>query len=180
MQKRNIIDSQLFQIMVQRLCQQLIENHNDFSDSVILGLQPRGSFFAQRVQKELKALIGIEVPLGKLDISFYRDDYRRRQVTAGSFEMSVPFIIEDKKVILVDDVLFTGRTVRAAMEAMIAFGRPCQVELMVLIDRKYSRELPIYADYVGRYVTSLPTENVLVELKEQGAKDDNVWLSKKK
>lgn len=180
MQKRNIIDSQLFQIMVQRLCQQLIENHHDFSNTVILGLQPRGSFFAQRVQKELKTLTGVEVPLGKLDISFYRDDYRRRQVTAGSFEMSVPFIIEDKKVVLVDDVLFTGRTVRAAMEAMIAFGRPCQVELMVLIDRKYSRELPISADYVGRYVTSLPTENVLVELKEQGAKDDNVWLSKKK
>ncbi len=180
MQKRNIIDSQLLQITVKRLCQQLIENHDDFSNSVILGLQPRGVFLAERIQKELKSLIKKDVPLGKLDISFYRDDYRRREVTAGAFEMNVPFIIEGKKVILVDDVLYTGRTVRSAMEAMIAFGRPSKVELLVLINRKYTRELPIFADYIGKSVTSLNTEKVIVELKEQGAKDDNVWLSKKK
>lgn len=179
MNKRNIITNELLQIIINRLCQQLIENHDDFANSVILGLQPRGVFLADRIQKTLAESIGRLIPLGQLDITFHRDDYKRREITPA-YTMNVPFIIEGKKVILVDDVLWTGRTVRAAMEAMIAFGRPQKVELLVLIDRKYSRELPIEPDYTGKKVNSLYSEKVLVELKEQGAKEDNVWLIKKK
>ncbi len=179
MQKRNIINNELLQIIINRLCQQLIENHDDFTNSVILGLQPRGVFLADRIQKTLAVSIGRLIPIGQLDITFHRDDYKRREITPAH-TMHVPFIIEGKNVILVDDVLWTGRTVRAAMEAMMAFGRPQKVELLVLIDRKYSRELPIEPDYTGKKVNSLHSEKVLVELKEQGAKDDNVWLIKKK
>lgn len=178
MQKLNILDKQLLSITINRLCQQLIENHSNFENTVILGIQPRGVFLANRIQKQLSALLNKEIPLGKLDITFYRDDYKRREVMASSYAMDVPFIIEGKKVILIDDVLYTGRTIKAAMEAMTAFGRPEKVELLVLINRKYSRELPIYADYVGKSVNSLVSEKVVVQLQEQGGKEDNVWLIK--
>ena len=110
---------------------------------------------------------------------FHRDDFRRRQVTARANETRINFIIEGKKIVLVDDVLFTGRTIRAAMDAMIAFGRPATVELLVLIDRKYNRELPIAADYIGKVVNTLPTQRVLVELEAQGHKQNKIWLMNK-
>lgn len=178
MQKLNILDKQLLTITINRLCQQLIENHQDFENTVILGIQPRGVFLATRIQKQLNILLEKQIPLGKLDITFYRDDYKRREVMASSYAMNVPFIIENKKVILIDDVLYTGRTIKSAMEAMTAFGRPAKVELLVLINRKYSRELPIFADYIGKSVNSLVSETVLVQLEEQGGKEDNVWLIK--
>jgi len=178
MQKLNIIDKQLLTITINRLCQQLIENHQNFENTVILGIQPRGVFLATRIQKQLNELIGKNIPLGKLDITFYRDDFKRREVMASSYAMDVPFIIENKKVILIDDVLYTGRTIKSAMEAMAAFGRPAKVELLVLINRKYSRELPIFADYIGKSVNSLVSEKVIVDFQEQGAKEDNVWLLK--
>ena len=168
----------MLKITINRLCQQLIENHQDFENTVLLGIQPRGVFLATRIQKQLQVLTGNNVPLGKLDITFYRDDYKRREVMASSYAMDVPFIIENKKVVLIDDVLWTGRTIKAAMEAMTAFGRPEKVELLVLINRKYSRELPISADYVGKSVNSLVSEKVVVQFKEQGEKEDNVWLIK--
>lgn len=178
MQKLNILDKQLLKITINRLCQQLIENHQDFENTVILGIQPRGVFLAERIQKQLLSITGKNIPLGKLDITFYRDDYKRREVMASSYAMDVPFIIENKKVILIDDVLYTGRTIKAAMEAMTAFGRPAKVELLVLINRKYSRELPIFADYIGKSVNSLVSETVVVQFQEQGGKEDNVWLIK--
>jgi pyrimidine operon attenuation protein/uracil phosphoribosyltransferase len=178
MQKLNILDKQLLTITINRLCQQLIENHQDFENTVILGIQPRGVFLATRIQKQLTLQIGKEIPLGKLDITFYRDDFKRREVMASSYAMDVPFIIENKKVILIDDVLYTGRTIKSAMEAMTAFGRPAKVELLVLINRKYSRELPIFADYIGKSVNSLVSEKVVVQFQEQGGKEDNVWLLK--
>lgn len=179
MQKRILLDSELLHIVIERLCRQLIEVYDDFSDTVILGLQPRGIFLAERINKKLKEILQKEVPLGKLDISFYRDDYKRREIPEV-FEMDVPFIIENKNVILVDDVLYTGRSVRAALDAMVDFGRPKKVELLVLIDRKYTRELPINAQYVGKKVNSIQSEKVLVELKEQGHPNDFVWLLDRK
>lgn len=176
MQKRLILDSPLLEITVSRLCQQLIENHQDFSNTVIMGLQPRGVFLAQRIQSKLNTLLKKEVDLGILDITFYRDDFRRRDTPLEANTTSVPFIIENRNVVLIDDVLFTGRSVRAAMDAMIAFGRPSKVELLVLIDRRYSRDLPIQADYIGKYVNTLLSQRVLVEWKAQGAKNDNIWL----
>jgi len=172
MQKRLLLDRPLLEITVSRLCQELIENHQDFSNTVILGLQPRGVYLANRIHSKLTEILGREIDLGTLDITFYRDDFRRRDVPIEANTTSVPFIIENKKVILV----FTGRSVRAAMDAMIAYGRPEKVELLVLIDRRYSRDLPIQADYIGKKVNTILSQRVLVEWKDQGAKNDNIWL----
>ncbi|GAB3201703.1 pyrimidine operon attenuation protein/uracil phosphoribosyltransferase [Pontibacter aydingkolensis] len=176
MQKRIIVNHKLLEIMVMRLCHQLIENHGDFSDSVILGLQPRGIYVAQRIQKTLAAILGKQVPTGYLDTTFHRDDFRRRDTPLTANATKVDFLIEGKKVILVDDVLYTGRSVRAAMDAMIAYGRPANVELLVLIDRLYTRHLPIQPTYVGRHVNSLLSQRVLVEWQGQDTPEDNIWL----
>lgn len=179
MSKRLLLDNQLLQITISRLCEQLIENNDDLSDTVILGMQPRGIHLADRIKNQLSEKLNKQVPAGYLDVTFHRDDFRRREEPIRASKTDVPFLIEDKRVILVDDVLFTGRTVRAAMDAMIAFGRPRKVELLVLIDRKYSRDLPIEADYVGRHVNTILSQKVIVELKEQGNKEDKVWLVSK-
>jgi pyrimidine operon attenuation protein / uracil phosphoribosyltransferase len=176
MQKRLIVNHQLLDIMVMRLCHQLIENHGDFSNSVILGLQPRGIFVAERIKKTLSSILGKQIPTGYLDTTFYRDDFRRRDSPLTANATKVDFLIEDKKVILVDDVLYTGRSVRAAMDAMIAFGRPANVELLVLIDRLYTRHLPIQPTYVGRQVNSLQSQRVLVEWQGAETPEDNIWL----
>lgn len=179
MQKKLILDSDLLDLTISRLCQQLIENHNDFNDTVIMGMQPRGIFLAEIIHEKLKKETKKDIPLGYLDSTFYRDDFRRRQIPAKANETRVDFIIEGKKVVLVDDVLFTGRTIRAAMDAMIAFGRPATVELLVLIDRRRNRELPISADYVGKAVNTLASQRVLVELEAQGHKQNKIWLVNK-
>lgn len=177
MEKLIIIDHQLLQIIIERLCRQIIEKHDSFKHAVILGMQPRGVFLARRIHKRLEDLLQKEIPFGYLDTTFYRDDFRRKDIQLKANETKVPFAIEGKNVILVDDVLYTGRTVRAAMDAMIAFGRPQTVDLAVLIDRKYSRDLPIQANYVGKGVNCLTSEKVLVELTEQeGITQDNIWL----
>ena len=162
MQKRLIVNHQLLEIMVLRLCHQLIESHGDFSDSVILGLQPRGKFVAQRIQRTLASILSREVPTGYLDTTFHRDDFRRRETPLTANATKVDFRVEGRKVILVDDVLYTGRSVRAALDAMIAYGRPASVELLVLIDRLYTRHLPIQSTYVGLHVNSLQSQRVLV------------------
>lgn len=179
LRKKLILDSDLLDITISRLCQQLIENHNDFADTVILGMQPRGIFLAEEIHKKLEAGIKKSIPLGYLDATFHRDDFRRREVPVKPSETRVPFAIEGKRVVLVDDVLFTGRTIRAAMDAMIAFGRPAKVELLVMIDRKYNRDLPIAADYVGKVVNTLSSQRVLVELQAQGHKQNKIWLINK-
>lgn len=179
MQKKLILDSDQLDITVNRLCQQLIENHNDFSDTVMLGMQPRGIHLAELIHQKLERGIKKSIPLGYLDATFHRDDFRRREIPAKGNETRVPFVIEGKKVVLVDDVLFTGRSIRAALDAMISFGRPAKVELLVLIDRKYNRDLPIAADYVGKVVNTLPSHRVLVELQAQGHKQNKIWLTYK-
>ncbi|MFN8354977.1 MAG: bifunctional pyr operon transcriptional regulator/uracil phosphoribosyltransferase PyrR [Spirosomataceae bacterium] len=176
MQRRLILASPLLEIVISRLCQQLIENHQDFAESVILGLQPRGIFLAERIHKQLVAETGIQIPFGYLDATFYRDDFRRRESPLQPNATRIPFIIEKKRVILIDDVLATARMVRAALDAMSAFGRPESVELCVLIDRQYNRDLPIQPNYVGKRVNTLDTQKVLVEWKEQGHDADQIWL----
>lgn len=178
MQKKLILDSDLLAITIDRLCQELVENHGDFEQTILMGLQPRGIFLAERIKEKLDSNVKHPIPLGFLDATFHRDDFRRREVPAKAFETRVPFLIEDKKVVLIDDVLFTGRTVRAAMDAMIAFGRPQKVELLVLIDRRHTRELPIAADYVGKYVDTLESQRVLVEL-DASSKHHKIWLVNK-
>jgi len=178
MQKKLILDSDLLRVTIDRLCQELIENHGNFESTVLLGLQPRGIFLAERIQRKLAKACNRDVPIGYLDATFYRDDFRRREEPPQASETRVPFLIEGKNVVLIDDVLYTGRTVRAALDAMIAFGRPEKVELLVLIDRKRTRELPIAADYVGQYVNTMDTQKVLVELDDDH-KHSRIWLINK-
>lgn len=179
MQKKLILDSHLLDITLSRLCHQLIENHSPFDETVILGLQPRGIFLAELIHEKLEKSTKKSIGLGYLDTTFHRDDFRRREIPAKASETRVPFVIEGKKVVLIDDVLFTGRSVRAALDAMISFGRPAKVELLVLIDRKHTRDLPISANYVGKYVDTLATQRVLVELEAQGHKQNKIWLINK-
>ncbi len=176
MQKKLILDQNLLEITISRLCYQLIENHNDFSGSAILGLQPRGRFVANRIKAKLESLLGTHVAMGYLDTTFHRDDFRRRETPKKANETTIPFLIEDKKIVLVDDVLYTGRSVRAALDAMISFGRPQSVELLVLVDRKYSRDLPIQPNYIGKSVNTMQSQRVMVEWREQDKKKDSIWL----
>ncbi|MCZ6694730.1 MAG: bifunctional pyr operon transcriptional regulator/uracil phosphoribosyltransferase PyrR [Bacteroidetes bacterium] len=179
MQKRLILDSRLLEITISRLCQQLIENHGDFSDSVILGLQPRGVLLAERIKLNLESTLGRAIDLGYLDTTFHRDDFRRREVPKKANQTKIHFLIEDKNVVLVDDVLFTGRSIRSALDAILAFGRPRKVELLVLVDRKYSRHLPIEPNYVGKSVDTMDSQMVLVEWEGKEAKNNRIWLINK-
>lgn len=176
MQKKILLDPKLLNLTISRLCQELAENHFDFSQTVLMGIQPRGSYFANRVRDKIFELFGKKVPTGYLDVTFHRDDFRRRDEPLRPNMTDVPFLIEGKNVILVDDVLFTGRTINASLNAMQAFGRPIKVELLVLIDRQYSRELPVSANYVGKSVNTILSQKVIVEWKEQGADEDKIWL----
>lgn len=175
-QKRLILNQSLIDITIQRLCQELIENHGEFSDTVLLGLQPRGIYLADKIGEQLSTILQKKVPLGYIDATFYRDDFRRRASPLTPNATRVPFIIENKQVILIDDVISSGRMVRAAMDAMQAFGRPSRVELLCLIDRKYNRDIPIQPDYVGQKVNTLDSQLVSVEWKEQGCVNDAIWL----
>ncbi len=174
MKPKILLEKTKFDVTIKRLCHQLIEVHNDFSDTVIIGLQPRGTLLAKRIQKELQNILkNKKVNCGELDVTFYRDDFRKKELIPN--RTNIDFIIEDKNVILVDDVLFTGRTIRAGLDAMLAFGRPKDVELLVLVDRRFSRNVPIQAKYIGITIDSISSQNVKVEWKESD-KVDKVTL----
>lgn len=178
MQKRTLLDGQKFQITIKRLCHQLIENHNDFSNTVLIGIQPRGSYFADRVKHELTEVLKKKViQKGNLDITFFRDDFRRKDGLVSASSNTIDFIIEGKNVILIDDVLWTGRTIRAALDALLAYGRPAKVELMVLIDRRFSRHVPIEPDYIGQQVDTLDSQQVRVSWKETEGEDKVILIS---
>jgi pyrimidine operon attenuation protein/uracil phosphoribosyltransferase len=178
MQTRTLLDGPQFQITIKRLCHQLIENHTDFSKTVLIGIQPRGSYFADRVQQELSAFLPeSKILKGNLDITFFRDDFRRKENFTSASTNTIDFIIEGKNVILIDDVLWTGRTIRSALDALLAYGRPAKVELMVLIDRRFSRHVPIEADYTGQQVDSLDSQLVRVTWKETEGEDKVILLS---
>lgn len=138
----------------------------------MIGLQPRGSFLAKRLLSLLRNEYQIkEIQLGALDITFYRDDFRRREIPLEANTTEIDFLVEDKKVVFIDDVLFSGRSVRAALTAIQSYGRPKSVELLVLIDRRFSRHLPIQPNYRGRQVDAINEEKVLVTWKETHKKD---------
>lgn len=150
-----LLEKQGFALTIKRLCYSLIEQYNSFDDACIIGIQPRGSKFAERIVTLIKEIQDTDIQFGKLDITFYRDDYRTRSAPRLPNKMDLPFIIEGKKVILVDDVLYTGRTIQAALSALQDFGRPSSVELVALVDRRFNRNIPIQPDYSGLTVDAL-------------------------
>lgn len=166
MEKQVILNEKQFELTLNRLCYQLIENHNDFSETVLIGLQPRGIHVLKRLKDRLEQILGHEVTCGNLDITFYRDDFRRRERPIIPSATNIDFIIENKDVVIIDDVLYTGRTIRSGIDALMAYGRPRNVELVTFIDRRFKRQLPIQADYVGKTIDTLASERVSVEWKE--------------
>ena len=176
MQPKVLLENKQLEVTLTRLFYQLIEVHNDFSQTVIIGLQPRGIYLAHRIQKILESILKTSIHCGDLDITFYRDDFRKKELKPN--KTNIDFIIEDKNVILIDDVLFTGRTIRAGLDAMLAFGRPKDVELLVLVDRRFSRNVPIQAKYTGLIIDSIETQNVKVDWKELDGKDRVTLIDK--
>ena len=159
-----ILENAQFNLTIQRLCHELIENYGDFSETCIIGIQEKGVLMADRIKLGLSQLVkNVNIPYGKLDITFYRDDFRSRKNPIAASSTIVDFLVENKKVILIDDVLYTGRTVHAALSALQDFGRPKTVELMCLVDRRFNRHLPIKADYTGLTVDALDDAYVKVE-----------------
>lgn len=172
MSQKLLLSAQEINIILQRLACQLVENHKSFEHSVLIGIQPRGSYLATRLYSILKSDYNLHaLSYGKLDITFYRDDFRRGDKVLKANETQIDFIVENKNVILVDDVLFTGRSIRSALTALQSFGRPSKIELLTLIDRRFSRHLPIQPDYNGRKVDAINNEHVKVCWKEIDGED---------
>lgn len=180
MEKQVILNERQFELTLNRLCYQLIENHNGFEDTVLIGLQPRGIHVLNRLRIKLEEILGRKVVCGQLDITFYRDDFRRREKPIIPSVTNIDFIVENKRVVLIDDVLYTGRTIRSGIDALMAYGRPSSVELLTLVDRRFRRQLPIQADYVGKTIDTLATERVNVEWKEIEGEDKVVLFTQDK
>ena len=172
MSQKILLTSQEVNIILHRLACQLIENHLDFSTTVLIGIQPRGTFLAERLKKLLQDEYGItNIALGYLDITFFRDDFRRNDKPLDANKTQIDFLVENKKVVFIDDVLYTGRSINAALTAIQSFGRPSEVELLTLIDRRFSRHLPIQPDYRGRQVDAINNEKVKVCWIENDGED---------
>ena len=179
MNTKQLLSAKEIEIILHRLACQLIENHDDFSNTVLIGLQPRGAFLAKRLVKLLKEAYGVtDLELGLLDITFYRDDFRRRDEPLEATPTDIDFLIEGKKVVIIDDVLYSGRSVRAALTAIQSYGRPENIELLVLIDRRFSRHLPIQPNYRGRQVDAINEEKVVVHWQETH-EEDAIYLENK-
>jgi len=171
-----IMDAHALDLALTRISHQILERHGDMGGVCIVGMQSRGVFLAKRIAAKITPLVGLDAPLltGVLDTTLYRDDYRTSLRQPEVRITDIPFDINEKSVILVDDVLFTGRTVRAALDALMDNGRPREIQLAVLIDRGH-RELPIRADYVGRKITTSPTQEVSLKVNELDG-EDSLWL----
>ena len=179
MENHVLIPSAQFALILDRLAHQLIEHH-DFINTDLVGLQPRGTRLAQRLKSRLEALVpGAQINCGKLDVTFFRDDFRSHQKPLSPSVNDMGFTVENRHVVLVDDVLFTGRTIRAGLDALLAHGRPLSVSLAVLIDRRFSRELPIEPNYIGKHVDSIGAQHVKVEWAEEHKCDRVILLNSK-
>ncbi len=170
MEARRLMTGQELEQVLQELCQQIVQQFESPEDLVIIGIRTRGVTLAQRLQRLLSARYRTKIPLGTLDITLYRDDLSQLASQPLVQETDLPFDVSGKKIILVDDVLFTGRTVRAALDQLVDFGRPGVVRLMVIIDRGW-REYPIQPDFVGKKMETALNENVQVRLKEIDGED---------
>ena len=177
MNSTEILNSLQLSLTIRRLCFQLIENHHDFSNTVLVGLQPNGVFLVNRLKKELEKIINKVVKTGALDITFFRDDFRRKEKPLIPSVTNIDFSLENKIVVLVDDVFFTGRTVRSGLDAIMTFGRPKSVEFLTLIERRFTQHLPIKADYIGQSIDTINEEKVSVRWKEEHGNDQILLYS---
>ena len=159
--KRKILNEKKINIILERLSNEILENHFETKNSVLIGIQPRGIELCKRLYHNLKKL-NKDVQMGKLDISFYRDDFRRSEKTLSANSSEINFTIENKRIVLIDDVLFTGRSIKAAMSAIDSYGRPKSIELLVLVDRRFKREIPIEANYFGTKIDTFKGDKVKV------------------
>ncbi len=173
--KKQILDSDGIRRALTRIAHEILERNKGTQDLVLIGIRTGGAFLADRLQTEIRSIEKTDVPIGIVDITLYRDDLSERGPQAKVQETDIPFDITEKKVILVDDVLYTGRTIRAALDALIDFGRPQSIQLAVLADRGH-RELPIKPDYVGKNVPTSQSERVEVRLKEDGKSEDELVI----
>lgn len=178
MSQKLLLNANELQITLHRLACQLIENHDNFKNTALIGLQPRGSFLLRRLEQMLVNDYGIkDLKTGLLDITFYRDDFRRSNEPLKANSTDIPFVVENTNVVIVDDVLYTGRSIRAALTALQSFGRPSSIELLTLIDRRFSRHLPIQPDYNGRQVDAIGNQKVRVSWIDNDG-EDAVYLIK--
>tara|TARA_S200000501_G_scaffold322180_1_gene318014 strand:+ start:234 stop:776 length:543 start_codon:yes stop_codon:yes gene_type:complete len=164
-------------IILSRLCHQLIESHGDFSNVVLIGLQPRGTILLDKLINLLEKKGINAIKSGKLDTTFFRDDFRRSEKPLNAKATEITETIEGKDIVLIDDVLYTGRSTRAALTAIDSYGRPKSIELLVLVDRRFSRHLPIQPDYLGAQIDALQGDKVKVVWAET-ASDIVVYLEK--
>ena len=172
MPKKILLDSKKIDLILNRLVCELIENHKDFNNTVLIGLQPRGTYLIEKILKIFeKKYPTIDIKSGILDFTFFRDDFRRSEKTLKANSTQINFSIENKNVVLVDDVLFTGRSIKAAMSSMDSYGRPNSIELLVLIDRRYRREIPIQANYCGAKIDTFKGDKVNVVWNENSKKN---------
>ncbi len=180
-QERVIISKERFWLTIDRLCHQLIEEFDTFNNTCLVGIQERGVLLSDRIYKRLTEITGLsDIEYGKLDITFHRDDFRQRSKPLRPSPTEMNFLVEDKHVVLIDDVLYTGRTVQAALSALNHFGRPRSVELLVLVDRRFNRHLPIQADFKGITVDALDEAYVKVEWSDQSGEDQILLFPDKK
>jgi len=165
-----ILDAEDIDRILTRITHEILETHRSAENLALVGIHTRGVYLAKRIQSKIERIEGIELPAGDMDITLYRDDWTRITHNPIVQTTDISFSVDGKQIILVDDVLFTGRTTRAAMDALIDFGRPDRIELAVLVDRGY-RELPIQANYVGKFIETRRSETVNVLLFEQDGED---------
>lgn len=176
-----ILKKERFALTIDRLCHQLIEDYDDFSNACLIGIQLGGVLMANRIQQRLLDILEVDaIDYGKLDITFYRDDFRTRTKPLKANTTELDFLVEDKDVILIDDVLYTGRSVQAALTALNHYGRPKSVKLMTMVDRRFNRHLPILGNYTGIRIDALDEAYVKVEWEETDGKDSILLFEEKK
>jgi len=168
--KTKVVDTEGLDRILTRISHEILEKNKGSKDLILMGMRTRGEFLARRIQNKLKNIDGAELPLGVLDVTLYRDDFRMRIKQPEVSVSNITFDINEKHIVLIDDVLYTGRTVRSAMNAIMDLGRPASIQLCILVDRGH-RELPIRADYVGKNIPTSLNEEIKVRMTEIDEED---------
>ncbi|MCC7429713.1 bifunctional pyr operon transcriptional regulator/uracil phosphoribosyltransferase PyrR [bacterium] len=173
--KETLLDSLGFARTISRLAHEILEVNKGSQNLIFVGMRSRGEFVAKRIAKKIEEIENQKIPVGVLDVTLYRDDFRTNLKQPEIRVSDLPLIIDEKNIILVDDVLFTGRTVRAALDALMDYGRPSRIQLVILVDRGH-RELPVQADFIGKKVITSKGQEVRVKIKEFDKEEDAVYL----